>query len=119
MQRFLKDLRYGARMLMKQPGFTLISVCVLAIGIGANTAIFSVINAVLLTPLPYREPERLVMLWERNSATGMEQEMVTPPDLADWQTAQRVFEHLAYWTGDFDFNLVTTDGSEKRKASYV
>ncbi|HMV49148.1 MAG TPA: ABC transporter permease, partial [Blastocatellia bacterium] len=76
-------------------------------------------NAVLLTPLPYREPERLVMLWERNSATGMEQEMVTPPDLADWQTAQRVFEHLAYWTGDFDFNLVTTDGSEKRKASYV
>ncbi len=119
METLWQNLRYGARMLMKQPGFTLVAVCVLALGIGANTAIYSVINAVLLTPLPYREPEQLVMLWERNPATGMEQEMVTPPDLADWQTAQRVFEHLAYWTGDFDFNLVTTDGSEKRKASYV
>jgi putative ABC transport system permease protein len=106
-------------MLRKQPGFTLLAVLTLALGIGANTAIFSVVNGILLKPLPYPEPERLVMLWERNPQKGMEQESVTPPDFDDWQAQQRVFEHLAFWTGDTEFNLVQAGGSEKIRASYI
>jgi len=114
-----QDLRYGARALLKTPGFSFIAIMTLALGIGANTAIFSVINGVLLKPLPYQEPERLVMLWESCPNKGMNQEMVTPPDLADWQAQQHVFEQLASWTGDSELNLVQSEGSEKIRASYV
>ena len=119
MKSLWQDLRFGARILSKQPGFTLIAIFTLALGIGSNTAIFSVINGVLLKPLPYVEPERLVMLWERNPKTGMEHEFVSPPNLEDWQAQQSVFEHLAYWTPDTELNLVLADGSEKIRASYV
>ncbi|MGH9769791.1 MAG: ABC transporter permease [Blastocatellia bacterium] len=119
MQTLLQDLRYGARMLLKQPGFTSIAVITLALGIGANTAIFTVINGVLLRPLPYDEPDRLVMLWESNPRGNIERQLVAPPNLAEWRGQRRSFENIAYWSGNGEFNLVTADGSEKARCAYV
>src|SRR5215510_10192247 len=119
MRTLIQDLRYGARMLLKKPGFTLIAVLTLALGIGANTAIFTVINGVLLRPLPYDEPDRLVTLWESNPRRNIERQLVPPPDLAEWRGQSRSFENIAYWSGSGEFNLVTADGSEKAKCAYV
>src|SRR5262245_5485740 len=90
-----QDLRFGARMLMKHPGFTLIAALTLALGIGANTAIFSVINTVLLKPLPYAESEHLVAVWEvrKNGARGS----VSFPNFADWRAQNGVFERIAVY----------------------
>jgi putative ABC transport system permease protein len=114
-----QDLRYGIRTSLKRPGFTLIAVLTLALGIGANTAIFTVINGVLLRPLPYDEPERLVRLWESNPRRNIEQQLVAPPNLVEWRARTQSFEHIAYWTGTGDFNLVNHEGSEKARCAYV
>ena len=119
MQTLLNDLRYGARMLLKQPGFTFVAVITLALGIGANTAIYTVVNGVLLRPLPYDEPDRLVMLWESNPRRNIEQQRVAPPNLVEWREQSRSFENIAYWTGTGEFNLVTADGIEKGTCAYV
>jgi putative ABC transport system permease protein len=100
-------------------GFTLVAVLTLALGIGANTAIFSVIHGVLLRPLPFPEPERLVTLWESQPTRGIEQEAVSVPTFADWQAQSRAFENMAFWTGPSDVNFVTTSGSEKIRATYA
>ncbi|MCI0387432.1 MAG: ABC transporter permease [Acidobacteria bacterium] len=95
MQTLIQDLRYGARMLLKKPGFTLIAVITLALGIGANTAIFSVVNAVLLRPLPFKEPDRLMTVWSSDLRRGDRQGNVSYPDLIDWRAQNQSFEHLA------------------------
>jgi len=95
MQTLFQDLRYGARMLVKKPGFTLIAVLTLALGIGANTAIFSVVNAVLLRPLPYPESERLVWLSERGRNFPVMS--ISYPNFIDWRAQQTVFEALGVY----------------------
>jgi putative ABC transport system permease protein len=92
MQSLLQDLRYGARMLLKNPGFTLIAIITLALGIGANTAIFSVINTVLLNPLPYAEPERLAMVWTKLEKIGLKQNWVSEPEVLDFRQQAKLFE---------------------------
>ncbi|HZS07528.1 MAG TPA: ABC transporter permease [Blastocatellia bacterium] len=93
MQTLLQDLRYGARMLAKKPGFTLIAVFTLALGIGANTAIFSVVNAVLLRPLPYKDPQRLVWVWEVQAKSN--QAMFSPAEFLDYQAQNQSFSGMA------------------------
>jgi putative ABC transport system permease protein len=90
-----QDLRYGARMLSKKPGFTLIAIITLALGIGANTAIFSVVNAVLLEPLPYRAPEELVLVRHIYETKGTRSESVSYADFQDWRAQNQVFADLA------------------------
>src|ERR1044072_7651970 len=97
MQTFWQDLRYGARMLGKKPGFTLIAVLTLALGIGANTAIFSVVNTMLLKPLPYLNGERLVMVWQTNPKIEFFANQIPPTvaDYFDWQEQNQVFDAVS------------------------
>jgi putative ABC transport system permease protein len=99
MRTLWQDLRYGARMLWKRPGFTLIAVITLALGIGANTAIFSVVNAVLLEPLPYRAPEELVLARHIYETSGARSESVSYADFQDWRAQNHVFADLAIFRG--------------------
>ncbi len=100
METLLKDLRYGLRTLSKRPGFVAMAVSALALGIGANTAIFSVVNAVLLRPLPYVDPQRLVVVESGNKRAGAQQfGGVAPADFWDWQEQSQAFEHLAAFSG--------------------
>ncbi len=91
-----RDFRYALRMLQRSPGFTAVAVLTLILGIGANTAIFSVINSVLLRPLPYHDPGSLVMVWETNSQHPKPHNTVSPPNFLDWQTRNTVFSDMAY-----------------------
>ena len=105
-----QDLRYGLRMLLKRPGFTLIAVVTLALGIGANTAIFSVVNAVVLRPLAFKEPDRLVMIWE--TMPGNDRRWVAPGNFVDWQKQNHSFEQIAGFANT-NLNLTGTGEPEK------
>ena len=113
-----QDLRYGLRMLAKKPGFTVIAVLTLALGIGANTAIFTVVNAALLRGLPYRDPERLVHLWEITPRKDFSQREASYPDFLDWRESQ-VFEGVAAYAGGSGMTLTGRGTPERLPATEV
>src|SRR5690349_18767886 len=100
-----QDLRYGVRQLLRSPGFTAIAVTTLALGIGANAAIFSFVNAVLLKPLPYPHPERIVSVWEKRQGGG--NNSISTLNFLDWEQQNRCFQSLSAITWD----TVTLTGS--------
>jgi putative ABC transport system permease protein len=110
MTTLVQDLKYGARMLAKNPGFTLVAMLALALGIGANTAIFSVVNAVLLRPLPYQDPDRLVFISEHTEQVP--DMSVSYPNFLDWQRQNQVFDEIAAFQGQ-NFNLTGVDRPER------
>jgi len=90
-----KDAVYGLRMLLKSPGFTVVALLSLALGIGANTAIFNVVNQVLLHPLPYPDPDRLVSVWSTIPRLGIPQFASSVPDFLDWRAQNHAFQQMA------------------------
>lgn len=110
MGTLMQDIRFAIRMLMKEPGFTAVAVLTLALGIGANTAIFSVVNTVLLAPLAYKDPGRLVMIWGNTPQEGSEGSPVSPAVFATWKAENHVFEEMAGSSDDLD--TITGGGGE-------
>ena len=104
MGTLIQDVRYGARALWKSPGFTAVALIALALGIGANTAIFSVVHAVLLRSLPYRDSDRLVVLWEHNRKGTRAHNVISSMNFLEWQTQAKSFEQMAAFY-DARFNL--------------
>ena len=96
MEDLIKDIRYATRTILKRPGFSLIAIMTLALGVGANSAIFSVVNGILWRPLPYPQPQQLVMAWTNHQARGGPvQEWFSPPEIEDWRAQNRVFSQFA------------------------
>jgi hypothetical protein len=108
-----RDFRHALRLFVRRPGFSAVVVLTLALGIGANTAIFSVINAVLLRPLPYLAPERLAMLWSEDSAHGLREGHVSLLNFADWKSRSHTFEDMTVFIGQ-TFLLGNNDGPPER-----
>src|ERR1700755_241338 len=97
-----QNLKFAFRLLKKSPGFALVAILIMALGIGANTAIFSVVHAVLLEPLPFRNADRLVQIWHtppQKSFPGMTTFSVSAANFLDWQKQNHVFEQMALYTG--------------------
>src|SRR5215218_4647390 len=119
MNSLLNDLRFGLRMMVRSPVFTLIAVVTLALGIGANTAIFSVVDAVLLRQLPYPEADRLVFLWSTMNAQGVPMSGSALPDYHGWRDHNKVFDGLGgFYYGDF--NLATANEPPERiQGAYI
>ena len=116
MQTLWQDLRYGARMLLKKPGFTLIAVITLALGIGANTAIFSIVNGLLLNPLPYRNAERLAIIWTHSPGANVAQDWPSPGQFSALKSENTVFEQLALAQGG---NVILTGDGEPERLGAV
>jgi putative ABC transport system permease protein len=107
-----QDIRYGLRMLMRAPAFTAIAVLALALGIGANSAIFSVVDAILLRPLPYKNPDQLVMVWENGTHLGFPKNTPSPANFIDWQQQNTVFSGMAAFA-ERSFNLTGVGEPER------
>ncbi len=116
MSNWLNDFQYGLRRLLKQPGFALVAIATLALGIGANTAIFTLINEVLLKPLPFHEAENLVMVYEDSSAIGFPRDTPAPANYVDWKNQNRVFSDVAAL--DFRSFNITGDGEPEKVNAY-
>jgi predicted permease len=116
MLTFWQDLRYGFRMLQKNPGFTVIAVATLALGIGANTALFSVINGVLLNPLPYRDADRLIALYAKTNEFA--RSSISYPNLLDWRRESKSFESIAGYRSD-SLNLTGLGEPERLRSEMV
>src|SRR6185369_4986667 len=117
MDNLIRDLRFALRTMARKPGFTAIAIIIMALGIGANTAIFSLVRAVLLRPLPFANPERLVMVWEDAAYVGFPKNTPAPANYADWKARNEVFEDMAAMT-ERDFNL-TGDGEPEKVYAYA
>jgi len=102
MDTLLQDIRYGIRMVAKSPGFAAIAILTLALGIGASTALFSVVNGVLLNPLPYRQPDRLVAIYARSKEFS--HSSISYPNFLDWVRSQRSFSAIAAFRQE-NYNL--------------
>ncbi len=116
MQTLLQDIRYGIRMLAKNPGFTIVAVLTLALGIGANTALFSVVNGVLLNALPFRQPDHLVALYANR--VQFQRASISYPNFLDWQLQNRTFDSMAAFRPD-DFNLTGAGEAEHIRGEMV
>src|SRR5215212_211474 len=92
MENLLQDMRYALRVLVKKPGFTIVALLTIAVGIGANSAIFSVLNAVLLRPLPYKDADRLAVVWDNFLVLNMLRIGAKPAELLDYRNQAEVFE---------------------------
>ena len=112
MRTFLQDLRFGVRTLLKSPGFAAVAVVTLALGIGANSAIFSVVNGLLLQPLPYPESERLAIIWTHSPGANVEQDWPSPGQFAAVKSEASAFEDLALAQGT-SLNLAVDGGAER------
>ena len=118
MERVVQNIRYGLRMLRKQPGFTAVAVLALALGVGANTAIFSVVNGVLLRPLPYADPDNLVMVWERNIPRNRVTNVASPANYLDWKRQTQTLDPMAALV-QIQQNLTSEGDPVELDAQYV
>src|SRR5262249_8914449 len=112
METLRRDLRYGARLLAKNPGFTAVAVVTLALGIGACSAVFGIADTVLRRPLPFRDPDKIVMIWETDLKRGVQKTIVSPANFLDWKERNHVFEHISAWRFWF-FNLTSEAEPER------
>ena len=97
MDRLLQDIRFGLRLLRRSPGFTASAILALALGVGATTAVFTLLDRVVLRPLPYPEPDRLVMVWDTNPGKALIHERISPVTFHDYRNLNQVFEDGAGW----------------------
>ena len=119
MPELMRNLKFALRLLRKSPGFALVAVLIMALGIGANTAIFSVVHAVLLEPLPFHDADRLVQIWHvppQKSFPGMTRFAVSAANFIDWQKENHVFEHMALYS--FTRYDITGAGKPVTRAAY-
>src|SRR5262245_50480068 len=118
MSSLLQDLRHAVRNLLRTPGFTAVTILTVALGIGANTAIFSVVNGVILRPLPYPEPDRLMFITSRFPSLGFDQFWVSPPEYMEYREWTKAFSGIgAFTTGEV--NLAANDRPRRVRTGIV